>query len=47
MDDSEFEDALARLSDPFAFSLRNAIWICGTAAIVLTLVVLKMMGLLH
>lgn len=47
MEDPEFEDALARLGDPFAFNLHNLAWLGGTAAVVLTLFVLKMMGLLH
>lgn len=47
MDDPDLDDDLARIDNPFAFNLWNVMWLCGTAAVVLTLFVLRMMGQLH
>lgn len=47
VEDPDREDDLVHLGDPFAFNLRSALWLCGTAAVVLTLFVLRMMGLIH
>ena len=46
MEDPEFEEALARLSDPFSFSLSTALWLGGSVAVLVTLVVLCMTGVL-
>jgi hypothetical protein len=37
VEDPELEDALARLGDPFAFSLHNFVWLGGAAVVLLTL----------
>jgi hypothetical protein len=47
MDDPDLDDDSAPIGDPFALNSWNVMWLCGTAAVVLTLVVLKMMGRLH
>ena len=46
VEDPEFEEALARLSDPFSLNLSTALWLGGAAAVLVTLVVLCMTGVL-
>jgi hypothetical protein len=41
------EDALPHVGDPFGFDIHNLIWLCGTAVVALTLVVLTKMGVIH
>lgn len=47
MEEPELEETVAPLENPFAFNLYNAIWLGGAAAVMLTLVVLNMAGVIH
>ena len=47
VEDPEFEEALARLSDPFSLNLHTAVWLGGAAAVLVTLVVLCLTGVLR
>ena len=47
MEDPELEEALARLSDPFGFNLRTAIWLIAAGGVLLAIVILRMKGVLH
>lgn len=47
MEDPELEEGLARLSDPFGFNLRTAIWLFIAVAVIATIAVLRMKGVLR
>ena len=47
MNEPDLEDSVAPLGSPFDINWTNAIWLGGGAAIIVTLIVLNMTGLIH
>jgi hypothetical protein len=41
------QDTFSSLDNPFGFTMHNVIWLGGTAAVVVMLIVLRTMGVLH
>jgi hypothetical protein len=41
------QDTFSSLDNPFGFTMHNLIWLGGTAAVVVMLIVLRTMGVLH
>ena len=47
MEEPKPQDTVPTLGSPFDFNLTNAIWLASTSAVILTLAVLKMTGVIH
>lgn len=47
MEEPDPKDTAAPLGSPFDFNLTNIIWLAGASAVILTLVVLKMTGVIQ
>ena len=47
MQEPDFKDTSTPLGSPFDINLTNVIWLGGAAAIMVTLLVLNMMGVIH